>query len=85
MSEEKEKELNRLILKYKKALQKVEMKQGLELKNFKLKIVEEGCFHPKNHIVTRSHRNDDGYGRWWTVETQTCGICNKQLKVEYPE
>lgn len=83
MSEEKEEQLEKLILKYKKALQKIEMKQGLELKNFKLKIVEEGCFHPAKHIVTETYQNDNGYGRWWTVQVQTCGICKKQLKVEY--
>lgn len=85
MSEEKEEQLEKLIVKYKKAIQKVEMKEGLALKNFKLKIIEEGCFHPEKHIVTRSYQDDDGYGRWWTVQTQTCGICNKQLKVEYPK
>ena len=50
MIEEKEKQLEKLILKYKKALQKVEMKEGTELENFKHQIIREGCFHPEYYL-----------------------------------
>lgn len=85
MSKEKEKQLQKLILKYKTALQKVESKEGTELENFKHQIIKEGCFHPEYYLRHRTQRYDDGYGKWWTIKIKECGLCKQQLEVDYPK
>lgn len=81
MSERKATHLERLKARYKEALERVEKKEGERLRNYRKKIVAEGCFHPekREEIID----TDNGYGRWWKVRVVYCCLCKKSLEVDH--
>lgn len=81
MSERKAIHLERLKARYKEAIEHVEKTEGERLRNYRKKIVTDGCFHPekREEIID----TDNGYGRWWKVKTTKCRLCGLVLKTDH--
>jgi len=77
MSDRKTAHYYKLKQEYFDALHAVHSLQGRKFKNYKDKLIIDGCHHPETRTV--KHSDDDGYGRWFEFTTTECVVCGKVL------